>query len=79
MSGPMHRHTVVPALPSQIGAFRVVGRLGTGGMAEVFLARRTGIEGFARRVVVKRMLMHLANDEELRSALLDENCAMKTP
>ncbi|AKF10474.1 serine/threonine protein kinase [Sandaracinus amylolyticus] len=63
---------VVPQLPTRIGDLRVIARLGCGGMAEVFLARRTGIEGFDRRVVVKRMLPHLAHDQALSMAMLDE-------
>ncbi|UJR86121.1 serine/threonine-protein kinase [Sandaracinus amylolyticus] len=63
---------VVPQLPTRIGDLRVIARLGCGGMAEVFLARRTGIEGFDRRVVVKRMLPHLAHDHGLSLAMLDE-------
>ncbi|EAU65074.1 serine/threonine-protein kinase Pkn6 [Stigmatella aurantiaca DW4/3-1] len=33
-------------------------------MAEVWLARQTGIEGFAKNLVVKRILPHLAEDHE---------------
>ena len=38
------------------GKYEVAGRLGGGGMAEVFVASVTGAEGFARRVAVKRVL-----------------------
>jgi len=39
------------------------GRLGAGGMAEVFRARQTGAAGFSRPVAVKRMNAALSGDE----------------
>jgi eukaryotic-like serine/threonine-protein kinase len=41
-------------------------------MAEVFLARHIGVEGFERRVAIKRILPHLSDSEEFRSMFLDE-------
>lgn len=41
-------------------------------MAEVFLARQFGIEGFEREVVIKRILPHRAQDEEFCTMFLDE-------
>jgi serine/threonine protein kinase len=43
-----------------------------GGMAELFLARKSGIDGFEKLVVVKRILPHLAVNEELVRMFLDE-------
>jgi len=40
-------------LPRQLGPYRLVRRLGTGGMAEVFLALAFGASGFEKRVVLK--------------------------
>jgi post-segregation antitoxin (ccd killing protein) len=41
-------------------------------MAELYLALATGIEGFEKLVVLKRMLPHLARQDELRAMFLDE-------
>jgi hypothetical protein len=41
-------------------------------MAEIFLAQREGKEGFARELVVKRILPHLAADAEFRRMFRDE-------
>ena len=55
-----------------LGPYRLTRRLATGGMAEIFLARREGKEGFARDLVVKRILPHLAADPEFRRMFREE-------
>jgi serine/threonine protein kinase len=50
--------------PQSFGKYQLLKKLATGGMAEVWLARQGGIEGFAKNVVVKRILPHLAEDRE---------------
>jgi len=59
-------------LPTQIGRYRVLGLLGTGGMAEVFLAKLVGFSGFERPIVIKRILPHLAREKHFRDMFLDE-------
>ncbi|HEY2744362.1 MAG TPA: protein kinase [Polyangia bacterium] len=54
------------------GNYRLQRRLARGGMAEVFLARLIGVEGFERRVAIKRILPHLSESEEFRAMFLDE-------
>jgi serine/threonine-protein kinase len=54
------------------GSYRLLRRLARGGMAEVFLARQVGVEGFERRVALKRILPHLSESEEFRVMFLDE-------
>ncbi len=49
-----------------LGPYRLVRRLATGGMAEIFLARQDGKDGFSRDLVVKRILPHLAADGDFR-------------
>ena len=49
-----------------LGPYRLVRRLATGGMAEIFLARQEGKDGFSRDLVVKRILPHLAVDPDFR-------------
>ncbi|UJR82401.1 Hypothetical protein I5071_44660 [Sandaracinus amylolyticus] len=60
------------SIPLRIGPYRVLARLAAGGMAEIYLAKRSGVAGFERAVVIKRMLPHLAHEPELRTTLLDE-------
>lgn len=52
--------------------FDIIKLLGRGGMAEVWLAEQKGIRGFARRVVIKQMLSHLAEDREFVRRFEDE-------
>ncbi|MFL5321955.1 MAG: serine/threonine protein kinase [Myxococcaceae bacterium] len=54
------------------GKYQLIKKLATGGMAEVWLARQTGIEGFKKEVVVKRILPHLADDPEFVQMFLNE-------
>ncbi len=54
------------------GKYQLLKKLATGGMAEVFLARQTGIEGFSKLMVVKRILPHLAEDPEFVQMFLNE-------
>jgi serine/threonine-protein kinase len=56
----------------RIGRYEVVGRLATGGMAEVLLGRLHGPHGFERPVVIKRILPHLAVDRTMVDMFLDE-------
>jgi serine/threonine protein kinase len=55
-----------------LGRYEIVKHLAQGGMAEVFLARATGIEGFERHVVVKRIRAEQAHDKSHVQMFLDE-------
>src|SRR5688500_10338317 len=52
--------------------YRVLERLASGGMAEVFIAESAGIEGFKKRVAIKRVLPHLSEKKRFISMFLDE-------
>ncbi len=54
------------------GSYRLLRTLARGGMAEVMLAEERGLEGFRRRVVIKRVLPHLADDPEFVAMFLEE-------
>jgi serine/threonine-protein kinase len=55
--------TPVPDLaPEQFGPYEVYERLGLGGMATVYRAKKRGPAGFELSVALKRMLSHLAED-----------------
>ncbi|MEM9456060.1 MAG: bifunctional serine/threonine-protein kinase/formylglycine-generating enzyme family protein [Myxococcota bacterium] len=56
----------------QLGRYQLVHKLATGGMAELFLARTSGIEGFEKVVVLKRILGHLRDNETFVNMFLDE-------
>jgi len=53
-----------PAQPEVFGPYLVYERLGSGGMATVHRAIKTGIEGFQRPVALKRLLTQYAGDQE---------------
>ena len=61
------------------GKYELLHKLATGGMAEVFLARQRGLEGFEKLVVVKRILPHLAAEEEFVSPLRGLDNVLLTP
>jgi hypothetical protein len=55
-----------------IGRYRLERRLGVGGMAEVFLARKQGLGGFERRVAIKRPLPYAADDPGFVAMFIEE-------
>jgi serine/threonine protein kinase len=57
---------------STLGRYEIVKHLARGGMAEVFLARATGIEGFERHVVIKRIRAEQAHDKSHVQMFLEE-------
>jgi serine/threonine-protein kinase len=56
----------------KLGKYELVRKLATGGMAEVFLAKARGPRGFEKTVVIKRILRHLAEDEQFVQMFLSE-------
>jgi serine/threonine protein kinase len=52
-------------MPGNLGRYRIVKRLGVGGMAEVYLAILEGPRGFQKKVVVKRILPQLVRNDRL--------------
>jgi eukaryotic-like serine/threonine-protein kinase len=56
----------------RIGKFELLRSLAVGGMAEVFLARQTGVQGFEKMLVIKKILPHLANQDRFVQMFLDE-------
>ena len=57
---------------SQFGKYSLQRKLAEGGMAEVFLAKLTGMEGFEKLVVVKRILPQLCSDDSFVKMFLNE-------
>ncbi|MBL4685199.1 MAG: serine/threonine protein kinase, partial [Nannocystaceae bacterium] len=56
----------------RIGKYELISRLARGGMAELFVAKVTGLEGFQKIVALKRILPHLAGDAEFVEMFLAE-------
>lgn len=56
----------------RIGRYELVTPLGTGGMAQVMVARAVGPEGLGRLVALKRILPHLTAEKEMVQQFLDE-------
>ncbi len=57
---------------SAIGRYRILRRIAVGGMAEIYLATASGIEGFEKRVAIKRILPQFASIPEYVGMFLDE-------
>jgi eukaryotic-like serine/threonine-protein kinase len=56
----------------RLGPYELGERLGAGGMAEVYVARRAGPRGFHKRFAVKRILPQLARDPRFVAMFCDE-------
>ncbi len=56
----------------RLGPYVLGERLGLGGMAEVFVGRRAGPHGFAKRFAIKRILPELAKDSRFVAMFIDE-------
>ncbi len=54
------------------GRYRLLEKIGTGGMAEVFLAKMEGPEGFERRLAIKRILPHYSKNASFVRMFVDE-------
>lgn len=57
---------------ARLGKYEVLSALGSGGMAQVLVARTIGPEGVNRLVALKRILPTLRNDETMVGLFLDE-------
>ncbi len=63
----------VPATAGDVfGRYRLIDRLGEGGMSELFVAEAAGVEGFTRNFVLKRLRPELARDKEAVAQFIDE-------
>ena len=59
-------------MSERLGKYRLLKRLAAGGMAEIWLAKQHGVEGFEKLVVIKRILPNLADNDEFVQMFLDE-------
>lgn len=56
----------------RFGQYILLDKVGSGGMAELFKAKKIGIEGFERVLAIKRILPHLSSDEEFIDMFIAE-------
>ena len=66
------REAVAPEGPDRFGQYELLEKIASGGMAEVFRARRTGVEGFRKTVAIKKILPHIADNDEFITMFADE-------
>ncbi len=55
-----------------LGGYEIDARLGVGGMAEVYSAKRSGPHGFSKRVAIKRILPNASEDEGFTRMFIHE-------
>jgi eukaryotic-like serine/threonine-protein kinase len=60
------------SFPIPFGRYTLVERLAVGGMAELFLATMPGEHGFAKQIVIKKLLPHLAHEPGYTAMFIDE-------
>ena len=58
--------------PTRFGKYLLLEKLAVGGMAQLYRAKITGIQGFEKLIAIKTILPHLANEKELLSSFIDE-------
>ena len=56
----------------RLGKYILLDKLAVGGMAELYRAMITGVQGFEKLIAIKKILPHLANEEELVRSFIDE-------
>ncbi|MEA3548051.1 MAG: protein kinase [Thermodesulfobacteriota bacterium] len=56
----------------RLGKYILLDKLAVGGMAELYRAMITGVQGFEKLIAIKKILPHLASEEELVRSFIDE-------
>ena len=58
--------------PTRFGKYLLLEKIATGGMAQLYRAKITGVQGFEKLIAIKQVLPHLAGEEELVKSFIDE-------
>jgi serine/threonine protein kinase len=58
--------------PVRFGKYLILGKIATGGMAEMYQAKITSVEGFEKLVAIKKILPNLTQDQNLVKMFIDE-------
>jgi len=59
-------------MSQRFGKYRLMRRIAIGGMAEIFVARREGMQGFHKTIVIKRIRPHLSENPTFVNMFLNE-------
>src|SRR6185369_13082217 len=62
----------VATATTMFGRYKLLGRIGEGGMAEVYRAVMVGPEGFERELVLKRILPRLSESGDFKTMFVRE-------
>ncbi|MDX1501162.1 MAG: protein kinase [Thermoanaerobaculia bacterium] len=75
-SRPAAETPAVPAAPAaashRFGHYELGERIAVGGMAEIWTARMTSVEGFEKRVAIKKILPHLSDSGDFERMFVEE-------
>jgi serine/threonine protein kinase len=64
--------TVSASAPATLGEYTLLSKLASGGMATVYVGRKSGVAGFERLVAIKCCHPHLRDNDEFSTMFLDE-------
>ncbi len=71
---PAPKPAAAPAASDKdrFGQFQLIEKIATGGMAEVYKARMSGVDGFQKIVAIKKILPHMAASDDFMTMFADE-------
>jgi len=58
--------------PTRFGKYLLLEKLAVGGMAQLYRAKITGVQGFEKLIAIKTILPHLSSEKELLNSFIDE-------
>jgi serine/threonine protein kinase/Tfp pilus assembly protein PilF len=58
--------------PTQFGKYQLLDKIAVGGMAELFRAKLTGVQGFEKLIAIKKILPNLSGEDNLITSFIDE-------